>query len=82
MTREELLYTIGKWLGYWAGHYDGWMRAAEQVAEWNKRYSQIVDDFIEEAEQAETLITLLADPERRRELATQFWKEATRGLTT
>jgi len=84
MTREELLYVVGKCLGYWAGHYDGWISATE----WIRRYHQVADYFIE-ATQAGTLIALQRkyvpvselgdlpyDPERGYELADWFGREA------
>jgi len=86
MTREELLYLLGKWLGYWAGHYDGWLAASD----WTRRYFHAADNFIE-ATQTGILIALERkhvpfselgnlpyDPERARELADWFGREAAR----
>ena len=51
--RENLLFDIGRWISYWAGHYDGWTAAVE----WAQRYLQTGENFIE-ATQAGLLIAL------------------------
>lgn len=87
MTREELLYAVGKGIGYWTGHYDGWTDATE----WTRRYFQISDYFIR-ASQAGVLIAMARknisvdeigelgdcayDPKRGEELAAWIGREA------